>query len=157
MNKSKRFDRALFEENDKNCRNKVREILKSTKYALQDNPKKMGVDLFAFRNGECFANIEVERKKVWKGPVFSYKDVNLPARKEKYAKMDLPTIFVMFNEDFSSYLTIKDVDVLSSPLEEVHNKYVMAGELFFKIPLEKVKFDQLEEILDETYKKFKKR
>ena len=145
----KRFDRALFEENDKKCRTKVKELLQNEGFAGVDNVKVRGVDILLYKDGNHIGYIEVERKAVWKGDKFQYDNVQFPERKAKYAKLDKPTIFVMFNEDMSKFLAVRDKDLLSSPCVEVPNKYVYKGEQFFQVPLTKVKFDDITELLKE--------
>jgi hypothetical protein len=108
----------------------------------------MGVDMMVFKDGEHIAYLELERKTAFKSLPFPYPEVNMPSRKEKYCKLSKPTFFVMFSEDLQNYLVIKDLDVLSSPLKVVKNKYCFDGELFFKIPLNKVIFNNIEQELD---------
>lgn len=149
----KRFDRALFEENDKKCRTKVKELLLNSDFAGVDNIKVRGVDLLLYKNGQHVGYLEVERKTVWKGSSFQYDNVQFPERKAKYAKLDKPTTFVMFNEDMSNYLTVKHTDLISSPCVEVPNKYMYKGENFFQVPLTNVQFNDIVGVLKETYGK----
>lgn len=144
----KRFDRDLYEANDKLAREKVRAVAPG--FDIRDNPKKRDVDLLVYdKAGNHVANIETEIKRVWKGPDFKYDNVQFPERKAKYAKLDKPTIFVMFNEDQSKFLVVRDSDLLSSPCVVVPNKYVYAGEQFFQVPLDKVVFNGISNILQE--------
>lgn len=147
----KRFDKALFEENDKKCRDKVKQLLDHTEFSVSDNVKVRGVDLLLYKAGEHIGYIEVERKAVWKGPDFKYDNVQFPERKAKYAKLDKPTTFVMFNEDMTKFLVVKHTDLLSSPCVEVPNKYMYKGENFFQVPLTTVKFNDIVGVLKETY------
>ena len=148
----KRFDKTLFEENDKKCRDKVREVLKNTDFTVQDNSKVRGVDLLLFnRTGQHIGYIEVERKTVWKGQDFKYESVQFPERKRKYTELDKPTIFVMFNDDMTNFLVVKGTDLASSPCVEVPNKYMYKGEQFFQVPIDKVKFNDIVGVLKETY------
>lgn len=147
----KRFDKALFEENDKKCRTRVKELLQLGGFAGVDNIKIRGVDLLLYKDGVHIGYVEVERKAVWKGPDFKYDNVQFPERKAKYAKLDKPTTFVMFNEDYSNFLVVKHTDLLSSPCVEVPNKYMYKGEQFFQVPIDKVKFNDIVGVLKETY------
>lgn len=143
----KRFSPELYKENDQVAKESLRSILKDSKiYKIEDNPKKRGVDLFAFQGDKHAFNIEVEIKRVWKkgsGKTFPYADVQFPERKEKYAKLEQPTLFVMFNEDQSQYLAVTGKDLLDSPKVEVRNKYVFSGEKFFKVDKSKVFFNDI--------------
>jgi hypothetical protein len=146
----KRFDPKLYEENDVIARNCVKNILKGSEYQVLDNPKKRGVDLLVYKDSVHIANIECEIKRVWKDKDFIYNTVQIPSRKEKYSKLDKPTIFVMFNNDQTQYLSIKDTTLLASPKKEVPNKYVFKGELFFQVPKDQVIFNDLLEVLEEV-------
>jgi hypothetical protein len=49
----------------------------------------------------------------------------------------------MFNHDLSRYLTATGDTLLSSKLEMIRNKYVKYGENFFKVPVDKVIFNDV--------------
>lgn len=142
----KRFDPELHRENDEKAKNALRKILGDSKvYRLEDNPKKRGVDMLVHQGDEHVFNIEVEIKKVWNGDKgFPYSDVQFPERKEKYANLEKPTLFVMFNADQSQYLAVTGKDLLESPKVEVRNKYVFSGEKFFKVPKNRVYFNDIQ-------------
>ena len=123
----KPFSRKLFKENDAICRAKIKAILKSTRYEIKDNINTKGVDLLVFVGGIHICNIECEKKTAFKGTLLSFDDVNLPYRKTKYAKLEKPTIFVILNEDLTSYIVITQDKVLLSPIAEVHNKFISSG------------------------------
>src|SRR3990167_6020984 len=120
----KRFDPQLHKQNDKLARKYIRNILKGSEYIVKDNPKVREVDILVYQNGEHKFNIECEIKRVWRGSDFPYANVQFPERKGKYANLAKPTIFVMFNEDQSSYLALTGESLYSSPKVEVPNKYV---------------------------------
>lgn len=148
MSIKKRFDPNLHADNDDLCRTAVKELLKDTKYNIVPNPKQRGVDLLVYdENGKHIANIECERKLVWSGEEFKYEDINFPHRKEKYAILEKPTVFIMFNKEMDNYLTVTGDVLISSPLKEVPNKYLYKGEMFYKVPKDKVKFNQLIKVL----------
>ncbi len=154
MNKPvrKRFDKALHEKTDTLAKNKAIGILENVRNCrVIENPNRHGVDLLVYnQKDEHIFNCEVEIKTNWKsGEDFKYPDVNFLDRKAKYCKLDKPTIFMIFNEDLSQYLTVKGDDVLSSPQEVVKNKYCYDGELFYKLPLTKVKFNDVKSSIKE--------
>lgn len=146
----KRFDRQLYEANDKLAKENVLKLFNKMrkKYDVVDNPKKRGVDLFVERHGEHTFNIECEIKRVWKDQKFPYDSIQFPQRKKKFAELDKPTLFVMFNNDQSAFVAVTSNDLLSSPLAEVPNKYVYKGEMFFQVPLEKAVFNNLKRAID---------
>lgn len=150
----KRFDPELYKENDEKARNALRKAFgKSVIYRIEDNPKKRGVDLLVYQGEEHVFNIEVEIKKVWKGATgFPYANVQFPERKEKYAKLEKPTLFVMFNEDQSQYLAVTGEDLVESPRVEVRNKYVFQGEKFFQVPKSKIYFNDIQSAISRLTK-----
>lgn len=141
----KKFDKALYEENDAKARKAAKEVLKD--YEVIDNPRKMGVDLIVLdknNKDKVLFYVECECKRVWKKD-FLYDTVQFPERKKKYTELDKPTYFIMFNHDFSEYLVVKGSDLAASPLEIVPNKYITYGEKFFKVPISKVTFNKFKE------------
>lgn len=144
----KRFDPTLHALTDNPAREKVKELLKDSGYNVIDNPKKRGVDLLVYNEkGKHVANIECEIKLVWKALDFPYENIQFPERKEKYAILEVPTVFLMFNHDQSSYLTVTGDVLITSPKKEVPNKYVYKGEYFFQVPKDKVKFNDVVKVL----------
>lgn len=143
MSARKRFDPALYAENDEIARNFVKDILKDSGYQALDNPKKMGVDLLIYKDSVHIANVECEIKRVWKTTEFPYDSIQIPCRKEKYTGLKQPTVFLMLNADQSQYLAITDKSLLASPKKEVPNKYVYKGEFFFQVDKDAVMFNDL--------------
>jgi hypothetical protein len=148
----KLFDKVLYEENDKNCKEALMKLMVNVnKLNIQVNPKKRGVDLLVFEKDKHIFNIEVERKRTWKKE-FLFNSVQFPERKNKYCQLELPTLFVMFNEDYSQFLAVTSKDLISSPKAMVRNKYVPYGEFFFQVPLDKVIFNNIEKAIREIRK-----
>lgn len=140
----KEFNQALHDETDLIARKACKKLLEDSMYTVVDNPDKHGVDLFLIHKGIHRANIEVEIKTNWHPKKkFEFENVNFLRRKEKYCKLTEPTLFIIFNRDLSQYLTVRSDDIMSCPLEEVKNKFVGSGELFRKIPLDKVIFNKI--------------
>lgn len=145
----KLFDRELYEKYDSLAKKQVLKIFKNLEgytFDIQENEKKRGVDLLAFVNGEHVFNIETEVKRVWSGD-FEYDSVQFPERKKKFAELDKPTLFIMFNNNLSEYLVVNNTDLLNSPLEMVRNRYVPYGEHFFQVPLNRVIFNDVKKAL----------
>lgn len=141
----KRFDKELYDQCDSKAKSKAIRLVRRVKgFKARENEKKRGVDLIVSENGEDSFYIETEiKKRKWKGDKFPFPDINFPERKRKFAELDKPTLFIMFNEDLSSYLVVTSKDLLESEVKEVPNKYVFKGEKFFKVPTKKVYFNDL--------------
>lgn len=156
MSVRKRFSQSLHKETDKIAKKAAMKLCsKNRRVTLIENPNRHAVDLLIYnKKDEHIGNIEVEIKRNWAaGEDFKFPNVNFLSRKEKYCRLTKPTIFVIFNADLSQHLVIKDTDVLASPLEEVRNRYVHSGELFYKIPLTRVKFNCLNKEVNQLFKK----
>lgn len=135
----KQFSQSLHDETDLIARNAVKKLLEDSMYDIVDNPDRYGVDLFLIYKGVHKANIEVEIKTNWRPKdKWSFENVNFLRRKEKYCKLTEPTLFVIFNRDLSQYLTINSNVIFDCPIEEVKNKFISNGELFRKVPMDKV-------------------
>ena len=145
----KRFDPELHKENDKLARKAIKELLKGSGLTVKDNPKVREVDILVYKGKEHLFNIECEIKRVWKGEKFPYDNVQFPERKGKYAKLEKPTIFVMFNDDQSKFIALHGKNLIDSPKAEVPNKYVRAGEMFYQVPLDKVSMNDLLCVINE--------
>lgn len=145
----KRFDPQLHKENDSLARKAIKSLLRGSGYKVKDNPKVREVDMLLYKNDKHIGYIEAEIKRVWRGDKFPYENVQFPERKEKYAKLEKPTIFVMFNEDQSHFLALHGKTMLNSPKAEVPNKYVRSGEMFFQILLDEVSINDLISVIRE--------
>lgn len=146
LSTSRSFRKDQFDLRDEPAKKAARAILEPMGYEVQNNPKRYEVDLLVFKDGEHLFNLEVEVKSHWGAGAFQYGDVQICERKQKYAMLDKPTYFMMFNRDLTQYLVIKDKDLLKSPLKEVPNKRHYSGEYFFKVPVAKITFNKFEHI-----------
>lgn len=144
----KRFDPELYRINDQLAKECVKSIVDKRKYKVEENPKKRGVDLLVYNKGIHVFNIETEIKRVWKDKDFKYDSVQFPERKDKFCELEVPTLFVMFNADQSAYLVVKDKDLLKSPRVEVPNRYCYKEEYFFQVPLKKVVFNNINQVIN---------
>ena len=144
---TKKFDKSLHNKFDSQAREKLRTLLKNTDYEVVNNPDPYGVDCFLLKNKNKVVNIELEVKRVWKA-AFNYPTVQFPLRKTKFCKLDKPTIFLMFNHDLSSYLTVSGDVLLSSKVKEVPNKYVKSSEYFYQVPVDKIVFNNINSTLE---------
>jgi hypothetical protein len=137
------FDKDLHNKYDTPAKNIVNKLFKNTAWRVELSDKNTDVDFKVYKNNELVAYLEVEVKTLWNDAIFPYSDVQWPGRKAKYCNLDKPTIFLMFNKNLSKYLTALDKDLLASDRVMVRNKYVAYGEIFFKVPLEKVLFNNV--------------
>ena len=136
---TKKFDQQLFQENDEKGKNIVKSFFLRMGIEAIDHPNPYVVDLILQREGELIGYAEVEVRKNWSRDEFPYDTLNVPARKAKYLKNELPTYFFSINYPLTRMFVATDDVVLSSPLKENPNKYVAKGELFYDVALDRCK------------------
>ena len=131
MKQFKKFDKELYEKNDSLAKEAAKKFFAAQGVTAVDNPDKYGVDLLL----DTGSFIEVEVKHTWKDD-FKFDTLQIPARKEKFAK--LGCLFMVFNSNITKAFIVHGDIVLASPKEEVYNKYMPKGEMFFQIPVDKL-------------------
>ena len=133
----KKFDKKLFEKFDNSARERTKQFLRSQGCEVVDNPNQYGVDLIAEKNGKKYF-VECEVKNVWSGKKFPpyFKDVQLPARKEKF--FGNQTAFFIWNKELDNAVYFWSSEIKHLKPQVVGNKYMKKGEKFFKIPLDLV-------------------
>lgn len=138
MSKKKRFDKDLFTENDSPARLAGIRYWSALGYIAAPNYDKYGPDLIVITDSERFYS-EVEIKRVWSGEAFQYDTLQIPERKHKFAGLDLPCTFMVFNNEQTLVFLCESSTLVTSPIVEVPNKFVPEGELFFQVPIKRVK------------------
>lgn len=130
----KRFCKELYSANDSLARTAGKKYWSSFGYEVIDNPDKYGPDLIVNTKYEKFYS-EVEIKKVWSGSEFKYDTLQIPARKEKFTVLDMPCVFLVFNNEQTHAFVCSSQSLVDSPKVEVPNKYVYKGEFFYQVPV----------------------
>ena len=135
---SKPFSQDLHDEYDERGRNAAKQLFKRWGIELRDNPDKYGVDLIAYKDGKMYGCVEVEVRDAWKGN-FAYDTLNIPYRKQKLLNTPENNCLVAFNADCTQAFIANDWTVLFSQIEEVKNKHMDKGELFYKVPINQLR------------------
>lgn len=132
----KTFSPSLHQENDDLAKAAGVEFLKGFDFvsSIAQNENIYGVDL-KFTDGDYARSLEVEVKRVWKGPAFPYSTVQVPERKVKY--FETGSDYLLLNNEATVCIVIDAETILASPKVEVPNKYVSSGEMFFQVPVSK--------------------
>lgn len=140
----KQFDRDLYNKNNQAAVDAVlRHILLQGGYA-RSNYDLYGPDIQLYSGYKHYSYIEVEIKQIWTTNPFPYETVQLPERKSKFLKLGKPLEFWILRSDLKFALVLADKLVEDSPLVEVPNKYVAAGERFFQVPVQQAILVELE-------------
>ena len=132
----KEFNKELYDDNDTIAKEKAIEYFKKIGMIARHNPDRYGIDLIVDNKFYC----EVEVKHNWKTSRFPFNDLQYSERKRKFAILDsdeFPVVMMVINSLLTDALVVRGKDVLSSPSQEVSNKYIKSGEYFFKIPINK--------------------
>ena len=96
------FSKSLFDETDTSARAAAKLYWQSLGHTVEDHPDRYAVDLIVDTGTETFY-CEVEIKKVWSGTTFKYDTLQIPERKSKFAKLDKPAYFMVFNNAHPVY------------------------------------------------------
>lgn len=104
------------------------------------NPDKYGVDLLVCRDDICIGDIEVEVRQ-WSPCPFP--TIHVPQRKEKY--FGEQTLFFALTKDLRYAYWIETKNIKQYPLKEVSNYKIPRGEMFFDVPIEQFKLEELGE------------
>lgn len=134
----KPFDKDLYAENDSLARAAGKRYWQSQGYMVEDNSDRYGPDLIVTTHEEEKFYGEVEIKKVWSGKDFAYDTLQIPARKKKFLLLERPCMFIVFNNEQTHGFLCTHSELAASPVVEVSNKYVRAGELFYQVPINKL-------------------
>ena len=134
----KPFSRALYDKADGKAKEIIRTYLQEQGHKLKDDKEKYSCDI----EGENGHGWEVEIKYSWKGEwPDSWRDVRIPYRKKKLLnqKGEDNITFYVLNNQCNEVWEIRGTTLSSSDVVEVSNKFVKEGELFFSVPVLKVK------------------
>jgi hypothetical protein len=136
---TKTFDQNLYNKYDSKARQAAKKFInkKHPNLRVVDNPNKYGIDLLLYDSeNKLVGEVEVETKVSWVGrilPDFYKGIVNVPSRKYSILNKDKVHYF-LFNSDYTRVLVAIGKEITKCPKEEVINKYVPNGELFYKVP-----------------------
>lgn len=155
----RQFDLKAKQECDMMCKQKAiilfsshplfKAVLAEDYYIFDDTVEfKVDVILLDRVTGQHVANVEVERKMLWKDR-FPFKDIQFLSRKmekwtNKFYTFGKPTHWMLFSEDYSEHLVVFDEDIKccneTRIIETVRGK-----DRLFVIPLDRAHFNYLDE------------
>ena len=126
----KPFDKALHDKFDALAKRKaIKWFARHGVHAIE-NPDQYGVDLIVPNLGYC----EVEVKTGWKHGQFPFPSLPLPYRKLKFAKLDQPTMFIVWNAGLDQLLWVEGWAMSHLAPVEIDTR-LMEKEKFFDLPL----------------------
>ena len=130
----KPFDKQTYAENNQKA---IDAVLKYLPGSVENVKDKYGPDIIAMKGFRKSHYVEVEIKYNWKPhqDYFPFDTVQLPERKSKFTKLDLPIEFWILRPDLFMAVIIAGSLLKDDLLVEVPNRLVNKGELFHKIPV----------------------
>lgn len=147
MIKSKhhKFNKEAFDAVDELSRNASKKYISSKGYCVKDNPDVYGVDLIVYLNPTKKIYVECERRNIWSNGKFPYDTIHIPYRKKKFVELDYPCIYHAWDSNYEYAVSIHSNVIKDSPVVEVPNRAIAAGEYFYDIPMNKTKIIKLNE------------
>ena len=140
---TKQFNQALHDQYDPPAREAVTKWLKMKRgLECRENPNVYGVDLLVYKLGKLVGYIEVEVRS-W--AYCHYPTIHVAQRKDKLFQQDRPVLFFALTQDLTHAYWAKAEKVQESPLIEVKNSEVAAGEMFYDVPVKHFKYVDLTE------------
>lgn len=131
----KEFEPERWEKYDTPAKDAAMKFWQRRGYSCLENPDEFGVDLLVEGKGKKFG-CEVEVKTKWFGGEFTFPTLHIALRKRKF--MDAPCQFIVFNHSLSHAALVARNRVLRSPVVEIKNVTVPAGERFYDVPVSEV-------------------
>lgn len=130
--KYKKFDRNLHEQNDSIAKKKAIRYFKRIGFNVIENPDPYGIDLISDK-----FYVDVEVKYSWSGSHdnFKFDKLNIPYRKLKFTKLDMPSAFMVMNKQKTYAFVVSGSLLATCPKQVVSNKYEKEDEWFFKVPV----------------------
>jgi hypothetical protein len=126
----KPFDKSLHDKFDALAKRKAIQWFARHGVHAIENPDQYGVDLIVPKFGYC----EVEMKAGWKNGQFPFPSLHLPYRKLKFAKLDRPTMFIVWNAGLDQLLWVEGWAMSHLAPVEIDTR-LMKKEKFFDLPL----------------------
>tara|TARA_R100001163_G_C5068134_1_gene207972 strand:- start:8383 stop:8796 length:414 start_codon:yes stop_codon:yes gene_type:complete len=123
----KPFNKKLHETYDERARTATKNYVKKQGHEAIDNPDKYGADLIV--EGLCY--LECEIKRYWDKDYYPYYYIRLPYRKKKFANLEMPTLFYIWNNKCSAAVRIQGSKLHTAEVKEYKNSQMPKGELFF--------------------------
>ncbi len=127
----KRFDPEMHHKVDEPARDATKSYISKHGHTAMDHDDKYSVDLIV--PGVCY--IECECKLVWMTDTFEYKTIHIPKRKKKFADLDMPCLFFVWNKQFTRAIRLHSGYLQDQFLTEIKNRIIPDGEYFYDVPM----------------------
>jgi len=138
----KQFDQSLHDAHDLIGKRRVAHWIAS--WGMEVVPgTKYGIDLLVYRNGDLYAQVEVEQRDF--GGRCPYETIHVAIRKHKFFQSEIKTLLfaVDMAGQWAYYTDAKRI--LNSPVKEIQNKFVRQQELFYDVAIDQfteIRIDQ---------------
>lgn len=133
-----KFDKELYDNYNDNAFKVLQNYFKLLYIDLHKENYDIDVDVYLNQKGYnikkgLIAKLELEVKLVWDVKDFPFEDVNFLAKKQKYAKQQVVTYWILFNKNFTNCGIIPFTKIFHNELCKIkcENSY---DDWVFKIP-----------------------
>ena len=137
----KPFDQDQHDQDDHPAKEKVRNFLINNWNVRVIVGKLYDADLICYRGSDVVGYVEVERRHNWVDE-FPFPTIHVPARKEKFFRLEKPTVIFSVRSDLAKAMWCWGENVLSSPIKFLNNKHC-DNEDFFVVPIKHWKLVKL--------------
>jgi len=110
---------------------------------ISDHPNNYDIDLISTLQDGSKRYIEAEYSLSWKSHKFPYGMFNVPSRKRKFFEKYPNSLYVMVNYNRTMIAIVEGDVILQQPLVEFSNRFNKSGEYFYRMTLDKVRFEEL--------------
>jgi hypothetical protein len=131
---SKKFSQELHDKFDSKAREKAIEFFTHNGHSCTNNKNIYDIDLIV--DNDYYLDVEV--KTCWNGSWdnFTFSELNIPDRKEKYLNLDKPSYFMVISNDYSHAFIVPG-EILKQCKKKLNPNKFNKNEEFFKVPVKK--------------------
>lgn len=143
VSKHHKFNQGSFDKSDAKSREASKQYIESKGFIVKDHPDQYAVDLIVYTATGDTIYVECEHRSIWSDGKFPFKTVHIPYRKRKFFELDFPCIYHAWDTNFEYAISLHSDVIKKSPVVEVSNRAIAAGEYFYDVPINKTKIIKL--------------
>ena len=133
------FNKDCFDAVDAESRRASKRYIASKGYKVEDHLDQFAVDLVVTTPDGGTIYVECERRNIWSNGKFPYDTIHIPYRKKKFLELDFPCVYHAWDSNYEYAVSIHSDVIKQSPIVEVPNRAIAAGEYFYDVPINKTK------------------
>jgi len=139
---TKPFEQHLYDKYDNLGKQALLSYLEQEGHTVKNIKENYFADIVTEKDGREFYS-EAEVRASWKGPwPRSWSELRLPGRKVRLLREYDEVTFFVFRDDCLECFIVESKELTKDRLKTAHGPNIRPGELFFHIPVNKVKLIQ---------------